>query len=107
VDCQLLKEEEHQNHFDIIIFNPPYVVTSEEELKDAQDKKGIEASWAGGKDGIEVLQKVIPHIINALNPNNGIFYLLLIEENLKLLNTLHQLNLNWSVIIKREVLREN
>jgi hypothetical protein len=30
----------------------PYVVTSPEELLDAQTKKGIEASWAGGEDGI-------------------------------------------------------
>ena len=47
---------------DIMIFNPvsalifnlcqPYVVTPQEELDDAQQKKGIEASWAGGKDGI-------------------------------------------------------
>ena len=34
--------------FDVLIFNPPYVVTSEEELADAQDKKGIAAAWAGG-----------------------------------------------------------
>jgi methylase of polypeptide subunit release factors len=55
---------------DIMIFNPvsalifnmcqPYVVTPQEELDDAQKKKGIEASWAGGKDGIQVLLKLLP-----------------------------------------------
>jgi len=28
------------------------VVTPDDELAMAQEKKGIEASWAGGKDGI-------------------------------------------------------
>ena len=41
--------------FDVIVFNPPYVVTSTEELAEAQKLKGIEASCAGGEDGIEVL----------------------------------------------------
>ena len=41
--------------FDVIIFNPPYVVTTKEELIEAQEKKGIEASCSGGEDGIEVL----------------------------------------------------
>lgn len=45
-----------QREFDVIIFNPPYVVTSEEELSEAQSKMSIEASWAGGEHGISVLQ---------------------------------------------------
>lgn len=78
-------QDAFQNNFDIIIFNPPYVVTSQEELVDAQDKKGIEASWAGGIDGIEVLVNAIPCIEKLLHPELGVFYLLLIEENLKII----------------------
>ena len=63
--------------YDVIIFNPPYVVTSKEELDDAQEKKGIEASWAGGEDGTEVLMQVIPQIRKIMS-KNGVFYLLLI-----------------------------
>ena len=59
-DMPFLKQAEYLNSVDIIIFNPPYVVTSQEELNEAQEKKGIEASWAGGKDGIEVLLHSIP-----------------------------------------------
>ena len=44
-----------QQEFDVIIFNPPYVVTSEEELSEDQSKMSIEASWAGGEYGISVL----------------------------------------------------
>jgi release factor glutamine methyltransferase len=46
--------------FDIVIFNPPYVVTSADELAVAQDQKGIEASWAGGQNGIQVLLDFVP-----------------------------------------------
>ena len=86
----MAKKKEYQGAVDVIIFNPPYVVTSEEELVDAQDKKGIEASWAGGKDGIEVLEKAIPCINQLLHPEKGLFYLLLIAENLKILPMLQQ-----------------
>lgn len=45
---------------DILIFNPPYVVTDKQELKEAQAKRDIEASWAGGEQGIEVLMNLLP-----------------------------------------------
>ncbi|KAK8833808.1 S-adenosylmethionine-dependent methyltransferase [Tritrichomonas musculus] len=41
--------------FDVIIFNPPYVETSPEELQKAKDNHDISASWAGGVDGAEVI----------------------------------------------------
>ena len=52
--CSGLKMNDGES-IDIIIFNPPYVATENTELANAQTKKGIEAAWAGGKDGIQVL----------------------------------------------------
>lgn len=46
--------------FDVIIFNPPYVATESDELKHAQITKGIEASYAGGEHGVEVLRNFMP-----------------------------------------------
>ena len=51
---------ENGEAFDIIIFNPPYVATEDTELANAQTKKGIEAAWAGGKHGIQVLLQFLP-----------------------------------------------
>ena len=63
------------------------MVTPKEELKDAQAKRGIEASWAGGEDGIEVLMAFLPQVKELLS-KKGAFYLLLIEENLRIVKAL-------------------
>ena len=45
--------------FDTVLINPPYVVTTTQELTDSQKEAGIEASWAGGNDGTELLYGII------------------------------------------------
>lgn len=41
---------------------------------------GIEASWAGGKRGREVMDRVFPLVADLLSPG-GLFYLVTIKEN--------------------------
>ena len=50
---------------DVLLFNPPYVPTDEDELSKVSRNKqnvGVEAAWAGGKDGIEPLLKLLPSL---------------------------------------------
>ena len=61
---------------DLLIFNPPYVVTPSEEV----GSFGIEASWAGGIDGLEVTNEFLANINQMLSPS-GILYMILINEN--------------------------
>ncbi|KAJ8979471.1 hypothetical protein NQ317_002821 [Molorchus minor] len=64
------------NIFDIIVFNPPYVVTNTEELNGL----GLNRAWAGGKDGREVINKVVCKLPSLLTPN-GICYMVLLKDN--------------------------
>lgn len=56
---------------DALVFNPPYVTTPPEELRG----HGIEASWAGGVDG----RQVIDRLLSMLGPD--LIYLLVSQEN--------------------------
>ncbi|KAG6814024.1 hypothetical protein H0H92_003874 [Tricholoma furcatifolium] len=65
---------------DIILFNPPYVPTMEEEMEDAQDARGISGSWAGGADGMSVTDIFLEHVEELIS-DRGRFYLVAVEEN--------------------------
>lgn len=47
------------NKVDILVFNPPYVPTDEEEGADAQSSANISAAWAGGAIGMTTTEAVI------------------------------------------------
>lgn len=64
------------NIFDVVLFNPPYVVTESKEITG----RGIERSWAGGLNGREVIDRLLPGISKLLS-ENGVFYLVVIREN--------------------------
>ncbi|KAJ2507828.1 HemK methyltransferase member 2 [Coemansia sp. RSA 1939] len=61
---------------DILLFNPPYVVTPTEEI----DVTSEASAWAGGKHGREVLDLLLPNVAHMLAPR-GRFYLVVIEQN--------------------------
>jgi len=61
---------------DVLIFNPPYVPTPDDEVGGV----GIEAAWAGGLRGRRVLDQVMPQVGHLLSPN-GVFYLIAVTEN--------------------------
>ena len=62
---------------DVLIFNPPYVPTPEEEV----GSDSIEASWAGGKDGRVVFDRAVPQIANLLSWPHGAAYIIAVDDN--------------------------
>ena len=69
-----------EGKIDILIFNPPYVPCTDEEMQHALKCKDSTAAWAGGYKGREVINRIIPKVRTLLSPA-GWFYLLLIEDN--------------------------
>ncbi|ETW04418.1 hypothetical protein, variant 2 [Aphanomyces invadans] len=61
---------------DVLLFNPPYVPTPSDEVGSI----GIEAAWAGGKHGREVIDRVLPLVHDVLTPR-GVFYMVVVAEN--------------------------
>ena len=67
---------------DVLLFNPPYVPTEEEEEMMAQGKGGIEGSWAGGETGTKLVDELIDGgIIFNILAQKGRFYLVAIKQN--------------------------
>lgn len=61
----------------VIIFNPPYVPTDDDEV----GSLGIEAAWAGGKDGRRVIDRFIGQCSTLLQRPRGIGYLVTVDDN--------------------------
>lgn len=61
---------------DILLFNPPYVPTPDDELHQTD----IIASWAGGKDGRVVIDELLPQVQHILS-SKGVFYMIAMKEN--------------------------
>ncbi|KAL9603801.1 MAG: hypothetical protein Q9219_000910 [cf. Caloplaca sp. 3 TL-2023] len=77
---------------DVLICNPPYVPTYEVpqlhpsvatgNLDNVDDLANtLSLSYAGGKDGMEVTNRLLQQLPYALNPNGGVAYVLLCNQN--------------------------
>lgn len=73
-----------RNAIDILLFNPPYVVTENEEINEKDSgvefNENIIKSWAGGLNGRKIMDKVFLELDNLLAVN-GVAYVLVIKDN--------------------------
>lgn len=87
---------------DLLLFNPPYVPTETADVAEVIDR-----TFAGGEQGIEVMQRSIEQAGRLLSPT-GLFYMIALEENdfdtLKELGD--QAGLRAEVVLKRRTLIE-
>ncbi|KAL8920661.1 MAG: hypothetical protein Q9208_006143 [Pyrenodesmia sp. 3 TL-2023] len=101
---------------DILIFNPPYVPTSEvpqaklsaeditdeeKQTKADEDVHLISLSYAGGTDGMEVTNRLLEQLPSALNAERGVAYILLCAQNRphEVVQRIRQWGSQWTVDI--------
>ncbi|KAL3850099.1 hypothetical protein ACJIZ3_011981 [Penstemon smallii] len=75
-DIALGLEKRLARSVDVIVVNPPYVPTPEEEV----GCFGITSSWAGGENGRSVIDKILP-VADKLLSEKGWLYLLTLTAN--------------------------
>ncbi|KAJ2150186.1 HemK methyltransferase member 2 [Coemansia sp. RSA 637] len=92
------------NSVDVLVFNPPYVVTPNEEIDVTEEA----SAWAGGACGRQVLDVLLPQVPELLSPN-GRFYLITIEENKpnEIIEFLELRGLRGTRIMERQAGREH
>lgn len=91
------------NMADVVIFNPPYVVTESLEIVQSD----ISRAWAGGIKGRQVIDRflaMLPQILSA----EGVCYMLVIQENLpdEIQEILKRLGYTSTSVIKRKAYNE-
>ncbi|KAJ7124725.1 S-adenosyl-L-methionine-dependent methyltransferase [Mycena crocata] len=65
---------------DVILFNPPYVPTMDDEASGAQSDRDIQGSWAGGRAGMQVTDEFLSQVDDLLS-SQGRFYLVAVAQN--------------------------
>lgn len=96
---------------DLLLFNPPYVVTPDEEINDGtsnQVNANIVKSWAGGTFGRIIIDEFIHRLDDTLT-SNGIAYLLVIKENKpeEIIDTLKKIQFSARIIAERRIRGEH
>jgi len=89
---------------DVLLFNPPYVPTDNEEVGGT----GIAASWAGGEHGRVVIDEFLPLLPVLLSAPSGRCYLVLVEENKprEIMRTLLEAGLQGEIVLIRQASNE-
>lgn len=92
------------NFFDMILFNPPYVVTNDEEIIGT----GLNRAWAGGTNGRVIIDKVLGKL-SCLLSNQGVCYMVLLKENNpeEILKILEKRSIDGKLVLARRVIGEH
>ncbi|PNF28789.1 HemK methyltransferase family member 2 [Cryptotermes secundus] len=108
VTMDLMSGFHWDNRIDVLIFNPPYVVTPSEEILENKVYGDITRAWAGGERGREVMDRLFPMVPNLLSLY-GAFYLVVISENCPddIKRVMDELGFDMNIVKERKVRGEH
>jgi len=94
---------------DIILFNPPYVPTLDDEAATAQGTCDIEGSWAGGANGMNVTDLFLERVEELMSPHARFYLVALRENNIPNIRQkmLEQHGLSSEIVLDRRAGREH
>ncbi|CCI47938.1 unnamed protein product [Albugo candida] len=105
IRTDLLSSLDHrlEQSIDVLIFNPPYVPTPSYEMR----SHGIEAAWAGGVHGREVIDRMLPRVKKVLSPS-GVLYMIVLAENRpkEIIQILQRDHLETTIVLSRKCSNE-
>eukprot|EP00924_Labyrinthula_sp_SR-Ha-C_P008911 snap_masked-scaffold_2-processed-gene-6.20-mRNA-1 protein AED:0.03 eAED:0.03 QI:0/-1/0/1/-1/1/1/0/218 len=76
IQMDLFSSFKQKDFFDLVVFNPPYVVTPSDEVNSIE----IAQTWAGGVNGREVIDRFLNGVMEFVS-KGGVLFLLVIEDN--------------------------
>lgn len=90
--------------FDLVLFNPPYVVTDNDELIGS----GINRAWAGGALGRQVIDIFLQNLPNILS-EKGVCYMVILKENnpIAIMEKMKTYNFQSEIVIERKFMGEH
>jgi release factor glutamine methyltransferase len=89
--------------FDVIVFNPPYLQTKESERR----RGWLERSWAGGPNGMAVLDRFIPRLPMYLKASGQLFILHPSYGLRATIRKLKEMGMSVSIVASKKLFFEN
>lgn len=84
---------------DVMVFNPPYVPTPDEEV----DLPGIASAWAGGMRGRRVIDRVLPQVSELLSESGELFMVTVTENDPQgIIGEMEPMGFTGSIVAKRQ-----
>jgi len=109
IQCDLLRPflARMAGQVDVLVFNPPYVETLDEESTEAQASKDLLSALSGGLSGMRITTEVLAQVPLLLAPG-GRFYLVSVEQNHpeRIIRTLTSHGLASDILLIRRAGRE-
>ncbi|EIE21191.1 S-adenosyl-L-methionine-dependent methyltransferase [Coccomyxa subellipsoidea C-169] len=89
---------------DLLVFNPPYVPTPDEEVL----RTGIAQAWAGGNRGRVVIDRFLPMVEDLLSPDGQLFLVTVAENDPEeIIGIMQQSGLSGEVVLRRRADEEH